>query len=351
MRDGSRPGPSGASAGHGFEKDDEGSSASEDCSYEELMSLKELLHFPEEVALRLTDTEYQLFYQVPPIDYLRQVTLDLGGSCALGSAAERPVIRRAPPTRAQQATRTVRALIHRFNEAGKRPVIRRAPPTRAQQATRTVRALIHRFNEAGKRPVIRRAPPTRAQQATRTVRALIHRFNEAGKRPVIRRAPPTRAQQATRTVRALIHRFNEVSAWVTELVLSQAAEDRKAALACVLRVALTCWNIGNFNGAMEIVAGLKSTKLKSFWTSVSDEPLPALDFLSAALLSAEYERALGRALAMPECRLVPFFGAFLRELRSVTYYLIHLLDILLWRPRLGSRRDGKPGARWLDDLA
>ncbi|XP_063632308.1 1-phosphatidylinositol 4,5-bisphosphate phosphodiesterase epsilon-1-like [Cydia splendana] len=224
MRDGSRPGPSGASAGHGFEKDDEGSSASEDCSYEELMSLKELLHFPEEVALRLTDTEYQLFYQVPPIDYLRQVTLDLGGSCALGSAAERPVIRRAPPTR---------------------------------------------------------------------------------------------AQQATRTVRALIHRFNEVSAWVTELVLSQAAEDRKAALACVLRVALTCWNIGNFNGAMEIVAGLKSTKLKSFWTSVSDEPLPALDFLSAALLSAEYERALGRALAMPECRLVPFFGAFLRELREI----------------------------------
>ncbi|XP_073965184.1 1-phosphatidylinositol 4,5-bisphosphate phosphodiesterase epsilon-1-like [Choristoneura fumiferana] len=76
-------------------------------------------------------------------------------------------------------------------------------------------------------------------------------------RPVIRRAPPTRAQQATRTVRALIKRFNEVSAWVTELVLSQAAEDRKAALACVLRVALTCWNIGNFNGAMEIVAGLK----------------------------------------------------------------------------------------------
>ena len=42
-----------------------------------------------------------------------------------------------------------------------------------------------------------------------------------------------------------------------------------------------------------------------------------LDFLSAALLSAEYERALGRALAMPECHVVPFFGAFLRELREI----------------------------------
>lgn len=30
----------------------------------ELEELQELLHFPEEVALRLADTEYQLFYQV-----------------------------------------------------------------------------------------------------------------------------------------------------------------------------------------------------------------------------------------------------------------------------------------------
>jgi len=45
--------------------------------------------------------------------------------------------------------------------------------------------------------------------------------------------------------------------------------------------------------------------------------VPLLDFLSAALMSVEYERALARALAMPECRLVPFFGAFLRELRDI----------------------------------
>lgn len=32
----------------------------------ELEELQELLHFPEEVALRLADTEYQLFYQVSP---------------------------------------------------------------------------------------------------------------------------------------------------------------------------------------------------------------------------------------------------------------------------------------------
>ncbi|XP_053623157.1 1-phosphatidylinositol 4,5-bisphosphate phosphodiesterase epsilon-1-like isoform X2 [Plodia interpunctella] len=214
---------SGGTAGHDIENDE--APIPEDSSYEELTALRSLLHFPEEVALRLTDTEYQLFYQVPPIDYLRQVTLDLGGEGVLGAVSERHMIRRAPPTH---------------------------------------------------------------------------------------------TQQTKSTVRALIRRFNEVSAWVTDLVLSSnTAEERKATLACILRVALTCWNIGNFNGAMEIVAGLKSNKLKAFWFSISDEPIPVLDFLSAALLSAEYERALGRALAMPECRLIPFFGAFLRELREI----------------------------------
>lgn len=42
-----------------------------------------------------------------------------------------------------------------------------------------------------------------------------------------------------------------------------------------------------------------------------------LDFLSAALLSAEYDRALSRALGMAECPVIPFFGAFLKELREI----------------------------------
>ncbi|XP_075223466.1 1-phosphatidylinositol 4,5-bisphosphate phosphodiesterase epsilon-1-like isoform X4 [Lycorma delicatula] len=181
----------------------------------ELEALHRLLHFPEEVALRLAETEDHLFYQVPPIDYLRQVTLDLGGS----------------------------------------------PPP------------------GGGGP-------------------------DAQQRP---------------SVRALVKRFNEVSSWVTHLIISQPThEDRKCVLSCILRVALSCWNIGNFNGAMEIVAGLKSNKLKPFWLSITEkEPLPVLEFLSQALLSVEYERALGRALAMPECRVVPFFGAFLRDLRDI----------------------------------
>lgn len=44
---------------------------------EELEMLQRLLHFPEEVALRLTEGEYDLYYRVPPIAYIRHVTSDL----------------------------------------------------------------------------------------------------------------------------------------------------------------------------------------------------------------------------------------------------------------------------------
>lgn len=60
----------------------------------------------------------------------------------------------------------------------------------------------------------------------------------------------------------------------------------------------------------------RSNKLKPFWHGVN-ERIPVMEYLSSALLSSEYERALARALAMPECPVVPFFGAFLRELREV----------------------------------
>lgn len=39
---------------------------------DELQCLESLLHFPEEVALRLTQVEHQLFYSIEPVHYIRQ---------------------------------------------------------------------------------------------------------------------------------------------------------------------------------------------------------------------------------------------------------------------------------------
>ena len=46
-----------------------------------------------------------------------------------------------------------------------------------------------------------------------------------------------------------------------------------------------------------------------------------MNFLSDALLSREptpaYRAAISRALAIPGCKVVPFFGGFLRDLRAI----------------------------------
>lgn len=74
--------------------------------FEELDSLQRLLHYPEEVAHRLTEVEYELFYSVPPIAYVRHVTTDLRTN-------DRPLT----PTRGKKSN-TVDALIRRFREVG-----------------------------------------------------------------------------------------------------------------------------------------------------------------------------------------------------------------------------------------
>lgn len=44
---------------------------------DELQQLQKLLQFPEEVAFQLTETELRIFTSVRPVEYIRQVTLDL----------------------------------------------------------------------------------------------------------------------------------------------------------------------------------------------------------------------------------------------------------------------------------
>jgi hypothetical protein len=57
-------------------------------------------------------------------------------------------------------------------------------------------------------------------------------------------------------------RFEDVSSWATYVILTQLLPDeRRAAFGCLLRVAITCWNIGNFIGAKEIITGLRWVKL------------------------------------------------------------------------------------------
>ena len=50
----------------------------------------------------------------------------------------------------------------------------------------------------------------------------------------------------------------QVSSWITHVIITQPThDDRKAVLSCILRLAQTCWNTGNFNTATQIIIGLR----------------------------------------------------------------------------------------------
>lgn len=59
----------------------------------ELDSLRRILHFPEEAALLIGDKENDLFYDIPPLDYLRQVTLDQDGANACNTSVKKLIDR------------------------------------------------------------------------------------------------------------------------------------------------------------------------------------------------------------------------------------------------------------------
>ncbi|KAI6230307.1 hypothetical protein M3Y99_01077200 [Aphelenchoides fujianensis] len=183
-----------------------------------------LVRFPEEVAFQLSSTEYQLFYNVAPIDYIRYVGCDL---------ASIPIVDNPSP------------------------------------------------------------------------------------------------------VKNLIKRLSEVSSWITHVVISQPTHDeRKHCLSAIIRVIETLWNVGNFNAAVEIMMGLKSSKLRPFWLSLKNEERQRYEEFVDILLPNNdgpphlaYVDAIQRALRMPQCRVVPFFGTFLRDLYAIVNDLPNLVIV------------------------
>ncbi|KAI6197887.1 hypothetical protein M3Y94_01278600 [Aphelenchoides besseyi] len=190
----------------------------------ELERLQYILRFPEEVAFQLSSTEYQLFFNVSPIDFIRYVGADL---------ASIPIVDNPSP------------------------------------------------------------------------------------------------------VKNLIKRLSEVSSWITHVVISQPThEERKNCLSAIIRVIETLWNIGNFNAAVEIMMGLKSSKLRPFWLSLKNEERQRYEEFAEILLPNNegaphhaYVEAIQRALRMPQSRIIPFFGTFLRDLYAIVNDLPNVVII------------------------
>lgn len=90
--------------------------------------MQKLLHFPEEVALRLAESEYQLFYQVAPSEYLKhvaqdpetlkkhQVAIKRSSTSKLVTVCSSTQTEEIPPSPTDTAAASVQILVNRFNE-------------------------------------------------------------------------------------------------------------------------------------------------------------------------------------------------------------------------------------------
>lgn len=195
----------------------------------ELAELRQLVQFPEEIAVILTEQEQQLYQRVFPLDYLCFLTRDLGSP----------------------ECQTKRHL--------------------------NLKATLS-------------AP-----------------------------AKPTQNAQRTNAVEDLVARFNEVSSWVTWLVLTASSmEEKREVFSYLVHVAKSCWNMGNYNGVMEFLAGLRSRKVLKMWQFMDQSDIETMRSLKDAMAqhetSLEYKKVVTRALNIPGCKVVPFCGVFLKEL-------------------------------------
>lgn len=134
-------------------------------------------------------------------------------------------------------------------------------------------------------------------------------------------APTTPTQNAIRAnaVEDLVARFNEVSSWVTWLVLTASSmEEKREVFSYLVHVAKSCWNMGNYNGVMEFLAGLRSRKVLKMWQFMDQSDIETMRSLKDAMAqhetSSEYKKVVTRALNIPGCKVVPFCGVFLKEL-------------------------------------
>lgn len=82
-----------------------------------------------------------------------------------------------------------------------------------------------------------------------------------------------------------------MSEWIVQLIISQSGHvARRAALACVLRLAQESWNIGNFNAVTEVLLGLRCvvqfSLVRSGW------------YFKADLRTCQYSRLLSNSKAL-----------------------------------------------------
>lgn len=123
---------------------------------------------------------------------------------------------------------------------------------------------------------------------------------------------------AETAVSRFIHRFNVVSAWVAGLIVSEPDLEKRAWLMTqLLRAAVRCKALNNFNGVMEITSALGTAavrRLTDTWDALSSESRATYEKLTAFAHAEGNFKAYRQALEEAKTPAVPYFGMNLRDL-------------------------------------
>ena len=120
---------------------------------------------------------------------------------------------------------------------------------------------------------------------------------------------------------AMIERFNATSRWVaTEMVREVDLKKRTFLLRKFIKIAEQLRNLHNFNGAMEIMAGLHSAsihRLKKTWEGLSNFRMDKFHTLETLLSNAQNYKQLRETLGQTPAPCIPYLGMYLSDLTFI----------------------------------
>ncbi|KAJ6253909.1 guanine nucleotide exchange factor [Anaeramoeba flamelloides] len=120
----------------------------------------------------------------------------------------------------------------------------------------------------------------------------------------------------------MIERFNETSLWIISSILSYPKKKmRSYIITKFIKCGVYCIEIGNFNAAMEINAGLNNSsirRLKKSWEGVKQKDIEDFENLAALLSSRKNSLNLRNKLKLFENKpRLPYLGMFLSDLTFI----------------------------------
>mmetsp|Transcript_637 Transcript_637/g.885 ORF Transcript_637/g.885 Transcript_637/m.885 type:complete len:501 (+) Transcript_637:242-1744(+) len=129
--------------------------------------------------------------------------------------------------------------------------------------------------------------------------------------------PKVRRKLAANILR-MVERFNTVSFWVaTEIVMKTDIKDRVVALKKFISVAEALAQMNNFNGVMEVIAGLNLfavERLRNTWAQVPSKMEQVVRDLNALMENRGNYKEYRNALKNCKGPCVPYLGVCLRDI-------------------------------------